>query len=109
MKVTAPTGVANLTTLEDVKLYTNRALDQIVGAINGGIDTENLKCFVGVVNFVAANTDQRVMHNLGVIPKGYIKIAGPSATLFDGVTPSTTTDIYLRSGAAGSLTLMVLG
>lgn len=110
MLVTAGTDIASQDDLEGVARFSAIALDQLKTAVNGQIDTQNLRCFITTVSFVAANTAYNIQHKLGVIPKGYWKIAGPDIRIFDVPSlPATINNIYIQSTAVGTATIMVMG
>lgn len=58
----------------------------------------------------AANTDFPVPHTLGRKPTGFIIISqDAAASIYDGVTPWTTTQIFLRSStAAVNMTVLII-
>ena len=108
MKITAASDFGNLTDLDNVKRFLSGFAGQVKDAVNGGIDTGNLKAVVRSVTFNAANQDTQVGHGLGVIPTGYIKIAGDNISVFDGSADNTVDNIYVQASGAGTVSLLVM-
>lgn len=98
-KVTASSDVDQSTTLEDVKKYTDLALQDILAQINGSLSfAENIECRVIQVIFVTANIDFPIRHTLGRVANNFI-VASKSAScdIYNGSTLSTNNTIFLRS------------
>jgi hypothetical protein len=59
---------------------------------------------------VTPNTDDPLVHNLGVVPVGYLITKSPGAGWINtGVTPWTTTTIYLRCSSPNQVaTIFIL-
>ena len=75
---------------------------------NGFIFQDNLRGTVLTVRFTAANTQQSVRHGLAFIPRNYIPINKTAAMdIYNGTTPFDRNNIYLRSSAIGTVTLLV--
>ena len=107
MKITASTAIQNCTQLSDVQRFTGAALTQIVSAVNGNLTTkDNLSFNVISFAFTAAGKELGVPHGLGSAPTGYM-IVGTAATLapaiYDGITATDATTLYLRATAAGTV------
>jgi hypothetical protein len=90
-----------------------RLIDQLIQLLNKGLKFEdNFNC--DILDFttpVVRDTEFAVAHTLKRIPVGYLVIRSTGdwpALLYDGTTAWTTTNIYLREPAAGSLTGKIL-
>lgn len=107
MKITASTAIQNCQNLPDVQRFTGAALTQIASAINGSLTTkDNLSFNVLSFAFTAAGKELGVKHGLGTAPTGYM-IVGSGGTLppsiYDGITATDATTLYLRATAAGTV------
>ncbi len=110
MKITASTSISNVTSAEDVARFTSIALAQIVQLINGNISArDNLLLSVLTFTFAAAGAEVGVAHRLGVVPQGYYIVGSASAPpqVYDGVTATDATTLYLRATAPGTVRVAV--
>lgn len=101
--------VCNVETLEDIIRFTAICLLQIQDVVNGNISfKDNCDTAILSANFTVANQDLQLTHGLKRVPIGYILVgASTPMSLYNGATPSTVTDIYLKSNAIGSGTVLV--
>ena len=79
-----------------------RNLSFTQGAIVNGAKAGNLSAnYCVFTSNGTANTEDTVSHNLARIPTGYIVVTqDKAATLFNGTTTWTTTNLYLRTSVA---------
>jgi len=94
---------------DDLKRFASSMFQGIFETVNGNLSfKDNFKGKILDVSFTAANVEQRVFHNLGIIPTGYLAIKKNATTIvYDGVSATTTTDIYLRSSAISEVKLLI--
>lgn len=110
MKITASTEIANIKDPDDAKRYTSQALTNIAEALNGNISTDNLRCAVKDVTFTGVNSEAQILHNLNVIPIGYIKLSQTAAiSVTNSDRGSTDKYIWVRGSAVGTVKLLILG
>lgn len=105
-------------TLQDLKPYEiNKEFNGIKTAFNGKIQfgqlngkDRNMDGIMILHTFVAANVEEQITHNLGSIPIGYLTITNSNGgVIYDGVTRSTTSVIFLQSTTANNtVTLFIL-
>lgn len=109
MKINAQTSPTNVDTWEGLRRFTTVSLDDILRAINGEIDfIDNCSTKLVSVSSDAADSEIKVTHSLKRIPNGYL-LAGSSkaAAIYDGVTPATLNDIYIRINAVGKFKVLI--
>lgn len=109
MKLKVPTQFNNLAEWVKAARFVDIVLDQITALVNGRLTfSDNFLQQTTSVTFSAANTDTTVPHSLGFLPNGYI-VVGRSANMviYDGATANTTTNLYLRSSATGSASIII--
>lgn len=89
--------------------YTTLALEQIGQLLNNGLSlSDNFDAKILTITFTAANTDLATVHGLGRVPTSYIQIGQTAAmSIYDGASANTSSLIYLRSDAAGTVRLVV--
>lgn len=109
MKVTPNSNFTNLEG-EEFQKQVSIYLDQLAGTFNGQISFHaNMDVKNVTVAFPKANVSIKVPHNLGRLPKGYIKISGTAnITVFDGNKANTAKEIYVQSSGVGTATLMLI-
>lgn len=109
MKINASSDVDRVKP-EDLARYTNMILEQIVQAINGKLSFgDNFDAKLLTVTFSAANTDVATIHGLGRVPAYYIVLGSSAATnIYDGSSANTSSLLYLRASATGTVRVMVL-
>lgn len=100
---------SNLSTLDDLKRFLSVFLDNLTPIVNGNIEFDlNIKTKTVTANFLTANTELEVTHNLGRVPVGYLLAqSNVSTTLFNGVSTNTDSKIYLKSSAIANTTIIV--
>lgn len=108
MKLSASTDIDRQDP-EDVKRFTNIALEQIKQMLNNGLlISDNFNAKQLNITFSVANVDQAAIHGLGRVPTGYIVIGTTTAlNVYDGASTSTSQVLYLRSSATGTARLVV--
>jgi hypothetical protein len=78
---------------------------KVSNVVNGGLNYEehfNAKS-VSVANTGVADTEFAVPHNMKLVPSGYHVIKnGNGGAVYDGTTPWTTTNVYLRCKSANN-------
>lgn len=96
---------------EDVDRWNlvSQFFDQVKTIINNGLKfSDNFDGKIINVTFSSANTDTSVAHGLGRAPAGYIVTSlSASMVIYNGSTGSSSTNLILRSSAAGSAGLIV--
>lgn len=77
--------------------------------LNNGISfSDNFASKIVTVSFDVANAEVNVAHNLGKNPTGYLVLTrSANAVIYDGVSESTTSSIFLRSSAVATCSVMV--
>jgi len=109
MKINATPDLSNLTEISEVTRFGTRILKQLFDALNGNLTVaDNFKWDSVSVEFGTADTEVQVVHTLGQVPNGYI-LAGATVamSLFDGDTANTTTELYIKSNAVGTATVLI--
>lgn len=106
------------TILQDLQPYeVNGRFVKIENIVNGRIGfgatdgtDRNIDGAMIVHTFVAANTEELIVHNLGTVPIGYLTIRSSNGgVIYDGTTRTSKTDIYLQSTTANNtVTLFIL-
>lgn len=103
--------------LQDLKPYEiNRELVRIKDIVNGHLQFGQLdgkdRNIDGVMishTFAAANVEEEITHDLGIIPIGYLAIRSSNGgVIYDGVTRTNKTLIYLRSTTAANQVLLFI-
>lgn len=86
----------------------NRLVDELNTGLRKLKFTENHECFQAEAT-IAATSDQKISHTLGVIPTGRIiyKQVGGGA-IVDGDSDWTENEIYLKNTGATSAQIIVL-
>lgn len=94
----------------DFMVFVSKMLNDVKSILNGGLLVQDNCSFkVADVQFTAANSEVKINHSLGRLPLGYILIGASAAmSLYNGVTASSVQDIYVRSSATGSATILVI-
>jgi len=108
-KISSSADLANVEEFEDFKRFGKVFFSEVKATINGGIDIDNLRAAMVSVVFESSGLDTQVTHNLGVVPRGYIKISGPNVSVYDGDAASTDTNIFIKSTGAGTCSILVMG
>ena len=109
MKIKVPQDISNIQDFENFRRYCSVAVNQLVDVVNGNIDfVDNCGTSLVSVNFTAANAEVRVSHRLGRIPNGWI-VVSPTASMqvYKGTNADTETDVYVKSSAIGSCSLLI--
>jgi hypothetical protein len=89
--------------LQELKPYEiNMKFKAIKDILNGRVsfsaDDNNMDGFLTTRTFLSAATDERIDHNLGSIPTGYITLKSSNGgVIYDGVLRADKRSIYLRS------------
>lgn len=98
MRLTLPRNVSNLTDVDQLGRYTQQALDDLDGVINGNIEFgQNILTKQLDVMFLTANSDTVVQHGLGKAPTGFIVVGLDVASIvYSSPTASTVDVLYLR-------------
>lgn len=106
-KITASTDFDRIPR-DQVPRYLSMFAEQVTQALNGNLDATNFNAKLVSVPFGAANTDTAVIHGLSRVPTAYV-INGTTAamSIYDGLTPSTSSVIYLRSSAPGTARILI--
>lgn len=92
-----------VTSFEDLRRFVSLQFKQILEIVNGNLNfTDNLRSVILNVTFPAANQDVKILHGLGVVPKGYIVIDSRTALTVTRTQNSTDSEIVLSSTAAAS-------
>lgn len=101
--------LSNVEGLEELQKFISQMTKDIVDTINGKINVaDNLECRVVSVTFSQANVDKMVNHKLGRIPSGFIQVSPSVAlTVYTGSGASDENNIFVKSSAAGSASIMV--
>lgn len=104
-------------TLQDLKPFEiNKELNAIKSVVNGQIafgdvsgKNRNMDGVMVPTLFELANTEQLVSHNLGSIPTGYLALSTSNGgVVYDGVTRTSKTGIFLRSTTANNQVLLFI-
>lgn len=108
-KVKTVQDVSNADTWEDLRRYVSIVLDDILAAINGRITlTENCSTQVVSATFSTANATVTIPHNLKRVPSGYILCgASVAMSLYNSATSNTVSNIYVKSNAVGTASILV--
>lgn len=104
--------------LQDLKPYeVNREFNRIKDIVNGHVGFGQLsgrdRNIDGIMirhTFAVANVEEEIIHNLRSVPIGYLTITNSNGgVIYDGITRSTTTSIFLRSTTGNNaVTLFIL-
>lgn len=83
--------------------------DNVVETINGNLDfSTNFNGKLMSVTFSSANSDVAVSHGLGRVPSGYLVYSrSASMVVYNGSSPSTSSVIYLKASATGTVGLFI--
>lgn len=103
-------NVVNINGVQELARFCSNAFSEIQQIINGNISFEdNFRGKVLTVDFVAANVDTRILHDLGYVPTGYIVCSKSVALVdvYDGDQAATSTTIFLKSAVAGTVDLLI--
>ncbi len=94
---------------EEFQRFTEILVKDIVATINGKLDFQsNFSCKLVSVPFPVADAEVVITHGLGRIPAGYIQTGASVGTrVYDGVTPSTTTTLYLRANTPATVGFLI--
>ena len=108
MRLVTKLTTSNVRTWEELRKYVSQDLSGIADILNGGIDFTNFRAQTVIVDFTAANTNTKINHKLNKIPSGYLmaKISA-NMVIYDGAGDSTDQDIYLKSSAIGTATVII--
>lgn len=108
MRVTANPSI-DKAPLEDQPRFISIVLEQIIAALNSGLDfSTNFAGNTVSVVFASASAEQAISHNLGREPVGYIPVGLTTAmTVYNGSSANTAKVIYLQSSAVGTATLFI--
>lgn len=108
IKTTSDMG--NVKSLRDIIRYITVFAKDLIENINGNLEFDsNIKSSTIEVTFASANVEQGIRHGLKRIPTGYIvKRASVACSIYDGGTKNTSDAIFLKSSAAGTVTLIVI-
>lgn len=96
---------------DDLPRYLSQFLDGLKQQINGGLEFNyNLRSSTLLTgNFIKADTDLNIPHNLGRLPQGFIVINATAAmSVYQGQIAWTTQNIFLRSNAVGTAMFYVI-
>ena len=102
-KVKASTDLQNVSQAS-LGRYLTQFLKELLTQVNGGLEFNlNLKSSsLLTFNFLTANTDLTVIHDLGRIPKGFIVTNSSVAmSIYQGSGAWSSKSICLRSNAVG--------
>ena len=96
-------------TWEGVRRFSDQGLHTLADAINGNLDfSSNINCQIIGITFSVANANTTIPHTLNRVPSGYIlSRASAALSVYDGTTTWTASNIFLKSSAIGSVTLIV--
>ncbi len=103
--------------LQEVKPYEiNLELGRIKDVVNGHLQfgqtngaDRNIDGKMVSHTFAVANVEESVEHNLGTIPIGYLVLRnGNGGVIFDGITRTSKTEIFLRSTTANNTVLLFI-
>lgn len=120
IEIAIPTHVSGMKVEEKIDFLINALAQQLIllnevlnGKIHFGdrVDPDNMAgVWVSTTTGPTPGTDFAVDHNLGVIPAGFILMVPPrSGVINGGITPWSTTQIFLKSTVAGEdFTIFVL-
>ena len=109
MKIKVPQDISNIQDFENFRRYCSVAVKQLVDAVNGNVDfVDNCGTSLVPANFTASNSELMVPHGLGRIPNGWI-VVSPTAAMqvYKGTNADTETDVYVKSSAIGSCSLLI--
>lgn len=108
-RIQSSAAVANVTTLEDLRRFTQIWLDNATDVINGNLEFgTNIKSAIVEHTFAAANTNFAVSHNLGRVPLGYIQAgANVAVSIYDGTGTNTDKIINLKASAISNVKLLL--
>lgn len=100
--------LSNVRTLEDLIRFASIAIKDIYDLVNGNIEFDsNIRSKKITVDFIAANAEQAVRHNLARVPQGYIQTKANAATSIYNTTDSDSNFLYLKSSAVAIVDLEV--
>lgn len=106
--VTASTDMTQVKP-EELTKFLDICLQDIVSTINGKLDFQtNFSCKLLSITFGAANVDVSTAHGLGRVPSGYIVTsASAAASVYNGSSGNTSTNIILRASAPATVGVLV--
>lgn len=109
MKIKTPMDLFAVESWQELRRYAAQILNDVVGAINGGIDLiDNCDSSVVTTTYGLSGQEQALQHKLGRVPRGYMVIKRSAvANLYDGTKENTDKVIYLRSDGAATLTILI--
>jgi hypothetical protein len=90
--------------------YIQLFFQSVLSVVNGNIEfSRNIRPRPISVVFSSADTDVIINHGLKRVPRGYLKLSSSAAmNIYNGSNASTSTQITLRSDAAGTAVLEFL-
>lgn len=94
---------------KDFMRYCSKFCANVFSLFNGKIEFDlNILSQTVTVTFVSSNTDTKVNHSLNRTGLKYIVASSGSACdVYDGVTPSTNSAIYLRGTVTTTVTIIL--
>lgn len=108
-RVTNDTNVDRFTEWATASKYVSQLFEQIAKILsNGQSIADNFDAKILTLTFTSASTDVALAHGLARVPSGYFVLKrSANMVVYDGSNAWTATNIYLRSSAAGSITVAV--
>jgi len=103
--------------LQDLKPYEiNREFSRIKDIVNNHLQFGQIngkdRNIDGVMiehTFTLANTEEEITHDLGTVPIGYLTLRSSNGgVIYDGVTRTSKTEIFLRSTTAANTVLLFI-
>lgn len=110
MKLNIPQSLAVVTDWTELRRFSAQIFGSIAQLFNGNISLfDNCRTSLITVEFTKANVDTVTPHSLNTEPKGYLVIGRSAAfTIYDGITASNNSQIYLRCSSTGTAQVLVI-
>lgn len=108
-RVTYDPGIDRIQDPKEQIRFAAQNFDMLKEVLNNGLQfADNFDAKIINITFTSANADTRADHGLGRVPQGYIVFRrSASMVVYDGATAWSTSSIYLKSSATGTVTVMI--
>jgi hypothetical protein len=107
-KITQDSGVDKIQEPKEQIRFITQFFENVKQLINNGLSfADNFNTKILTLTFSATNTDTALVHGLGRAPVGYLILRRSANMVVYGATANTSSIIYLKSSAAGTVTVSV--
>jgi hypothetical protein len=108
-KFTKDPGIDKVKDPAEQARFISQIFEELRSLLNNGLSlSDNFGGKIMSVTFSAANTDTAVTHGLGRVATQYIPLRlSANMVIYDGAAAATSTSTYLKSSAAGTISLWI--